>query len=202
MTTLDYIIEKYKLDIQGRQPTSIPDVTRVDLAQLFHELDYRLGVEVGVEKGLYSEVICQANPQAVVFSIDPWVAYAGYREHISQGKMDNLCRAATKRLSAYKNSAIAKKFSMEAVKFFPMQCLDFVYIDGNHDFENVALDLVHWTKRVRPGGIVSGHDFKRHRGSYICHVKDVVQAYTYSHGINPWFVLRGDKSPSWFWVKG
>ena len=81
--------------------------------------------------------------------------------------------------------------------------LDFVYIDGNHNFKNVANDIVEWSKKVRVGGIVSGHDFKRQKAgsSYICHVKDVVHAYAYAHGIKPWFVLRGDKAPSWLWVK-
>ena len=92
---------------------------------------------------------------------------------------------------------------MDAVKDFEDGSLDFVYIDGNHDFKNVANDIVEWQKKVRVGGIVAGHDYRRHKPhlTYQCHVVDVVNAYTYAFGINPWFVLQGDKSPSWFWVQ-
>ncbi|CAK9030947.1 unnamed protein product [Durusdinium trenchii] len=37
--------------------------------------------------------------------------------------------------------------------------MDFVFIDGPHTYANVRNDLHLWEQRVRPGGIVAGHDF-------------------------------------------
>ena len=92
--------------------------------------------------------------------------------------------------------------AVEAADGFDDESLDFVYIDGNHDFLHVAQDLHHWEKKVRLGGLVAGHDFSRRMGrGYINHVKDVVQAWVYAHGIRPLFILRGDRSASWFYVR-
>jgi hypothetical protein len=38
---------------------------------------------------------------------------------------------------------------MDALNDFEDDSLDFVYIDGNHEFPYVAEDLFHWSKKVR-----------------------------------------------------
>ena len=92
---------------------------------------------------------------------------------------------------------------MDVVKTFDDGTFDFVYLDGNHDFVNIANDIVEWEKKVRVGGVVSGHDYRRHKPhrKYRCHVYEVVHAYTKAHRILTWFIVVGDRSPSWFWVK-
>lgn len=37
--------------------------------------------------------------------------------------------------------------------------LDFVYIDGNHNYEYVKKDINIYYKKILPGGIISGHDY-------------------------------------------
>jgi hypothetical protein len=37
--------------------------------------------------------------------------------------------------------------------------MDFVYIDARHDYESVKEDLHAWFDKVRPGGILAGHDY-------------------------------------------
>lgn len=41
---------------------------------------------------------------------------------------------------------------MDAVGEIEDGSLDFVFIDGNHSFEAVREDLMHWSRKVRPGG--------------------------------------------------
>jgi hypothetical protein len=196
---LNYIINKHGVDSSARLPIVLP-LTRIELAQLFAELNYKIGVEVGVEVGLYSEALCKSNPSMKLHCVDSWEAYEGYNELGKDRAMVNY-KEASRRLEPY-NCVINKAFSMDAVKDFEYNSVDFVYIDGNHDFKHVACDIADWSKVVRSGGIVSGHDFRRSKGTrYIMHVKDVVQAYAYAYAIRPWFVLNGDSVPSWMWVK-
>ena len=190
-----------KIDLNQKSPIELPKMTRKNLARLFRHLRFRIGVEVGVEKGLYSSILCKCNPQMKLYSVDAWTPYKGYRGYVSQGRFNKLYDEAKERLAFYNNCEVVKAFSMDAVKQFKNGSLDFVYIDGSHEFQQVTNDIAEWSKKVRKGGIVSGHDFRRGAGKWTCHVKDVVQAWTYSHRIRPWFVLRGDKSPTWFWVK-
>eukprot|EP00605_Chrysophyceae_sp_TOSAG23-4_P001494 GSChrysophyteH1.ASY1.ANO1.1635.1 assembled CDS len=44
----------------------------------------------------------------------------------------------------------------------PSNSLDFVYLDGAHDYENVKAELDPWFERVSPGGILAGHDYQHH----------------------------------------
>ena len=93
-----------------------------------------------------------------------------------------------------------KDFSENASKKFDDGSLDFVYIDAAHDFKNVAIDICVWSPKVRVGGIVYGHDYMRRYHKYVVQVKDVVQAYMYSHAIKPWFALD-KKRRSWMFVR-
>ena len=37
--------------------------------------------------------------------------------------------------------------------------LDLVFIDGDHSYDAVVDDIEAWEPKVRPGGVLGGHDF-------------------------------------------
>ncbi len=184
---------------------------RIDLAVLFSHLGFTQGAEIGVESGLYSDALLSLNKNLHLISIDAWRAYRGYRDHTSQQKLDRFYEETIKLLFKYGNrSEIWKNSSAEALSHIRDNSLDFVYIDANHAFYNVAHDIHNWLKKVKVGGIISGHDYKKHKPGVNIHVKQVVQAYADSYFIRPWFVVgaearqegwKRDASRSWFWVK-
>jgi predicted O-methyltransferase YrrM len=47
----------------------------------------------------------------------------------------------------------------EAVKLFDDESLDAVFIDADHSYEAVKLDIQNWMPKVRRGGILAGHDY-------------------------------------------
>jgi len=169
---------------------------RSHLAELFFELGYRVGAEIGVRAAHNAMVICQKNPDLKLFCIDPWTAWDGGSP--SQHKQNMYFWAAKKNLTGY-NVVFIKKTSMEALNDIDDGSLDFVYIDALHDFDNVMMDIIAWSRKVRSGGIVSGHDF-----TYLhkCGVIYAVEAYVRGHNITQWYLTRdNDPSPSFFWVK-
>lgn len=205
---LKYLQNRYSLNLDEKSPIRIIPNDRqrwgrwYALPEIFKELGYKIGAEIGVEKGRYSVRLCEKIPGLKLFSIDAWAGYKGYREHVSQEKLDGFYKTAQERLSPY-DCDIIRGYSMNVVKDFEDESLDFVYIDSGHNFVNVANDIFEWEKKVRVGGVVSGHDYRRHKPhrTYQCHVVQVVNAYTSAFRISPWFIIHGDKSPSWFWVK-
>lgn len=36
--------------------------------------------------------------------------------------------------------------------------VDFVFLDDSHDYESVCAGILAWIKRLKPGGIIAGHD--------------------------------------------
>lgn len=190
-----------KFDVSGKPPFLLGISRWAGLPELFSELGYSVGAEIGVARGEYSERLCKRIPNLRLYCIDAWLHYKGYRDTVSQSRFDSMYAETIERMRPY-GATIMRSFSTDAAQFFPDGSLDFVFIDAAHDFYHVTQDIYHWERKVRSGGIVSGHDFRRAHGrDWQCHVKDVVSAWAYSHGINPWFVCNGDKSPTWFWVK-
>lgn len=185
------------------------------MAAMFAELGFMSGVEIGVERGWYAEVLCKANPEATIYGIDPWRVYAGYRDHAqgyTQPELDTYRAEATERLAAYPNHRIVPKFSGQAVYDFEPASLDWVYIDGNHAYYSVLFDLEEWSHKVRPGGIIAGHDFRNFPESphERFGIVEAVGRYTTEHQIQPWFALGRkrrrpgeirDGTRSFMWVK-
>jgi len=202
MNTLTYIIQKFNLQTT-RPGTEVIGSRNKELLEMFRDLGYKTGVEIGVERGVYSEKICKEVPGVMLYCIDPWKAYPSYREHVTQEQLDQFYKETQETLKPY-GCKIIRGFSEEVYKNFPDGSLDFVYIDGNHDFLHTTQDISYWMPKVRSGGIVAGHDFRRTKHGAVNNVKDVVPSYAYAMNINPWFVLRtadGKSAPSWFWVK-
>jgi len=208
MNTLDYILKKFKIYPNRKVPIEIRNTGRKDLANLFFELGFSCGVEVGVEAGLFSEVLCSSNPNLKLYCVDAW-AYLPHRYWVPKRRIEKYFKEMLIRLAPF-NVTIIKKLSMEAVNSFEDNFFDFVYIDADHRYEEVYKDICEWSKKVKSGGIVSGHDFISRKGDSTHNVKEAVFTYVKDFKIDPWFVLGSknkapdefrDDSRSWMWVK-
>ncbi|GAI15065.1 unnamed protein product [marine sediment metagenome] len=50
--------------------------------------------------------------------------------------------------------------------------LDFVYIDGSHTYESVAEDIILYYPKLKKGGLLSGHDYRKHTKGVIIAVNE------------------------------
>lgn len=215
VNTFEYIINKYNIKVGSQYIIDIPNMGRDDMAALFGEMGLNEGAEIGVELGLYSEVLLKANPNLHLSCIDPWLASAydpAFGTHAvdtEQEKYDERYAECRARLAPY-NATIIRDLSLDALRHFPDNSLDFVYIDANHDFPNFINDLHQWTKKVKVGGIVSGHDYAVYSYKKANHVKRALDAYARCYRMIPFFVIGAmeykegttrDKYRSWMWCK-
>ena len=171
-------------------------MTRRLLYRRFAELGLDDGAEVGVADGRNSLDLCEAIPNLRLLCVDPWRKYAGNPRGGPQEQHDGNLELARQRLARF-DVTFERAFSMDAVRDVPHGSLDFVYIDGHHGFDWVITDLVEWSRRVRSGGIVAGHDFYHFKAAGVV---DAVVAYTKAHGISEWW-LSDEREPSFWWVK-
>jgi len=174
---------------------------RIDLAKHFAGLGFKVGAEIGVADGRYSEILCQTIPGLRLYGIDPWKEYAGnWRSNEYQ---DKAYEKADKRLEKYGVDLLVQT-SLEASVDFEDGCLDFVFIDGDHTFDSVMLDILLWSPKVRNGGIVSLHDYYKHHAGGVIPAVDI---YTKIHNIDLNIIPRyedghpDDKAPCAWWVK-
>lgn len=199
--TLDYIYQKFGLDRNAKSPITIAGMSRGSLAELFAEMDFMKGVEIGVQGGRFSKTLCDANPRMEFYGIDPYLEYDDIGIKGDQAGQDAGYEYAKERFPA--NGVLIRKKSMDAINDFPDDYFDFVYVDGNHIFVYAANDIHYWLKKIRPGGIIAGHDYRRYYPRSFIHVYQVVNAYTEAYGIKPWFLTDNSTEHvrSFFWVK-
>ena len=201
MNRQDFLIERFGVDAATPAPYYV-DMTMGRLPQLFADMGLRVGVEVGVERGVNATLLLNGMPDLTLFGIDCWEPYEGYREgdRYSARRLDGFYALAKERLAPFAGRVILRKqFSVEASLAFADESLDFVFIDANHSFQSCTEDLTAWVPKVKPGGIVSGHDFYDKQLRCECvEVESAVRAWTTEQGIAVWFVTA---DPSWMWVK-
>src|SRR4030042_4621210 len=129
---------------------------RIDLAKYFASLEFKKGAEIGACFGYYSEILCKNIPDLHLIAVDNW---NNSRNSSREKKAGISGEAATRAKLAPYNATIIRKDSVDAATDVTNESLDFVFIDADHAYEAVKQDLNAWTKKVRPGGIVSGHDY-------------------------------------------
>jgi predicted O-methyltransferase YrrM len=190
------IVNKYGLS--GGSPMQIKGMGREKLYQLFNELGYCYGAEIGVRDGENASTMFHTIPNLHLFLVDPWFYIETSR--ITKTYHDRALRRMKNRAATIYHmtgDAAAQKVADNS--------LDFVFIDGDHSYDGCMLDIILWSRKVKSGGIVSGHDYIYKRQGE--GVKRAVDNYVVNHKINPWFLtdntllIKGDTTGSWFWVK-
>lgn len=214
--TIEYIGKHFGVDV-STPIVHLRQINRTQVAQMLGELGFKVGAEIRVGEGGYSKVLFDNIPGLKLYGVDSWKNYPGYSELKDP---EQTYKDACEGLKPY-DCVFIKKFSMDAVEEFDDNSLDFVFIDGAHDFKNVACDICSWSKKVKPGGIVFGHDYKYHqeflqkyhnrppRLRFVVEVKIVVDAYRDAKRICPWFELYseildpafGPDNPCWMFVR-
>jgi len=124
-----------------------------------------VGVEIGTWQGGFSEGVLDLPLVNKLYCIDPYKhfnnnEYPDGMNSLSQHDFNELFHTVSSRLTAKFGNRVEfiRKLSTEAASHFHDESLDFVYIDGNHDYKYVLSDLSTWYPKVKPGGFVCGDD--------------------------------------------
>lgn len=183
------LLDTWYAKSQQISPVRIRSLDRKRLVRLFGEHGLNRGAEIGVDRGRFSEYMLKYNPEMSLVLVDPWrwKLRGESRYQSTVRRMEPFAERAT----------IIRADSFDAVHDVPDESLDFVYIDGDHTFDYVMTDIIWWSKKVRMGGVVAGHDYYRFRRGGVVPAVDI---YTQQHQIDKWF-LTDERTPSWFWVR-
>lgn len=140
-------------------------ITREELPQLLNRRGLiGCGAEVGVKRGEFSHALLRAWHGRHLVSVDPWSEAPGGEyvdvANVAQAQHDAFLAETRERLAPFgARSTIWRTTGAEAAQRVLHHSLDFVYLDARHDRESVSGDLADWYDRVRPGGVLAGHDY-------------------------------------------
>ena len=164
---------------------------RRDFASLcnFHELWE--AVEVGTDRGEFALHFMRSWRGNTLYCVDPYESYPGMKWDRTPDML-----FAVNRLTEFgERVRFVRKKSVESAKLIPK--VNFVYIDGAHDFESVHEDIAAWWQRLEPGGILAGHD-------YHAEAKDVVRAvkaFAEENERTIYLTYEGNSPASWYCFK-
>ena len=141
--------------------------SRINFLKMIHSINIGKkqlrGVEIGVNEGIYSEKIYNffSNKYDFKFAlIDPWEVneeFQGYGEKF----LNQAYKKVLKKFGNNKNVTILREPSNIACNKFEDESLDFVYVDGNHDYKFAKEDLDIWFKKLKTNGVLFGNDYAR-----------------------------------------
>lgn len=166
-------------------------------------------VEVGVYRGDFSKRFLSGWDAGKLFLVDPWMRQdeSVYDDWANSDGHDERLQATLDNVSGFppERWQVIRDFSVNASRLFPEASLDFVYIDANHAYEYVKEDIEAWWPKVRPGGILAGHDFVPD-GNYtegLFGVRRATSEFVAEHCLQLLATVRGEDYgiPSWYVYK-
>lgn len=127
------------------------------VAPCFVRPGYRCG-EVGVMHGDFSGVILDRDP-GELYLIDSWNRSADVSPMMRGLDGDAIHRQVHDRFADDPRVKIVRGSSPAIAEQFEDDFFDWLYIDADHGWEAVWLDLRAWLPKVKTGGILCGHDY-------------------------------------------
>lgn len=126
------------------------------------------GVEVGVFRGALSEKLFRLRSDLNMAMVDSWegdgAAYVNgatdWNSKLSQRAQDEalfMARKVTEFADARR--LVLRSRSLQAAQRIRKAVFDFVFIDADHTLAAVRADIEAWAPKVRPGGLLCGHDY-------------------------------------------
>lgn len=176
--------------------------SRNDIPDLLNKLGlFGMGIEIGVQKGLYSEQILEGSKLSKLYICDSWKYLNDYIDTANVGNEEqekNFNETKNRLLRFEGRVETLRMLSDDACKLFSDETLDFVYIDANHRYEYVLSDIKNWYPKVMKGCIISGHDFF---DGDISGVKFGVRSAVIEFFKNSNIYVTEDDYPSWYVLK-
>lgn len=150
-----------------------------------------VGAEIGVWRGYMSAALLFLRRDLKLLMVDNWKgddeSPNGYR---TKDMPENRQIAIAQTRFAGERCYIVEGDSTVAANTVPDKSLDFVFIDADHSYEAVKADIASWIGKLKPGGLLAGHDYANRDSEVHLAVDEAAQA----HG---WLVSHG-KQTCWY----
>lgn len=134
---------------------------RRDIRGFLQKMDVKKVCEIGVKEGAnFPNLLANCVQEAV--AIDCW-AETGVRsqndDSCTEESLNRQYQNMLKWAQRDNRVKVIKDFSLNACAMFDNEYFDFIYIDADHTEAAVYADLCAWWSKVKPGGILAGHDY-------------------------------------------
>jgi len=155
-----------------------------------------VGCELGVCRGHNLRYLLdRADNIAMSYAIDPYIPYVDEPWGlISQEEIASWKNTAIQVLKHFENKIqFLNMTSLEAASYISDNSLNYIFIDGDHNYEPVLHDCRAYWNKIKSGGIFAGHDWN------LDNVKRAVTKFREENQITT--EIQFTDSNVWFWYK-
>jgi len=137
---------------------------RQQFGKFLEKNGYKIAIEVGVFKGTFAAELLKTWPSfEKYYGIDPYIFQKNYKEltNLAEEQQDGVYNEALTLLTSIGGDRVKliRKSAIEGVKEFKDNSIDFIYLDGRHDYCAVREELDAYYPILKCNGIMAGHDF-------------------------------------------
>lgn len=157
----------YIAHLMANPPLTGPSIRASEVMKRLNGANGPIGAEIGVFAGDMSAQLL-AKESLSLLMVDSWEgdgrAYArpsgDWHEGLSQEQQDAFYAKAVAAVRfAGDRAKIARARSSDVVQDIADEHLDFVFIDADHSYAGCLGDIMNWWPKVKPGGLIGGHDY-------------------------------------------
>ena len=156
-----------------------------------------IGTYVGATTVVASHLVKQKGGKYIAvdwFKGSPETTGAHQQDELKGTKIIDIFKENIKKVGTEDIVTIYDMASLDAANEIPDESIDICFIDADHHYEAVKADILAYLPKIKPGGIICGHDFEKFGGiifdkitpeelkhdftSKVCYVENqIVQAF-------------------------
>lgn len=117
--------------------------------------------ELGVREGENFELMIEHTPKEAV-AVDSWIEDGVLSRNdigLTPETLETQCHSFADRMASKPFVKIYREYTFDAVRYFPDEHFDLVYIDADHTYESCLRDIKEWFPKVKKGGFLLGDDY-------------------------------------------
>jgi SAM-dependent methyltransferase len=142
----------------------------INVQSLIHLMNLHLPKDfIAVEIGVwYAQATCMIAQNCTnikkIYGIDPYVPYEKILDNSTVGEKEinfakNLAKHNIEFSGVKDKIELLELDSTSALNKFDDKSIDFIFIDCPKEYDEQINDLSEWYKKIKSGGIISGHDW-------------------------------------------
>lgn len=168
--------------------------SRFGWTQVMRAMEVERVAEVGVWRGEFTQAVLDEKLESLQEYVlaDPWRHLKNWNMpfNVEKERFDKIYASTMQKvheLDLRRVVRVLRGTSLEVQANVTTESLDFVYIDGDHTITGITIDMLAWYRKVRPGGVLAGDDFRAPQYCGNKHqpvgVKPVVTAWAQALGV-------------------
>lgn len=127
------------------------------LEELVKKHNLKIGIELGVAEGVTFTHLIDTCPDLLMIGVDMWQGKIKNRQIYAEWQ-----KTLFEKYNHHPRAKLIKQNTATAHKLVDDGLADFIFIDAGHSRHNVKRDIENWSRKVKKGGWICGHDEPHH----------------------------------------